>query len=150
MGLFDFLKPKPAEPSVAAQEALRSALVTLIERRNDQTAAAFDQALSEAILLLGVREVPSSIASGANIVEEDIDVAVLESATPSGDRVLFAFTTPDEVHARNPDVGIIGRPSRDVLQMVIDDEYDLLAIDPAGIVLELSRSDVARVLAKGG
>ena len=148
MGLFDFLKPKPAEPSLAAQEALRTALATLIERRNTQTVAAFDKALSEAILLLGVREVPSSIAPGANVVEEDTDVAVLESATPSGERVLFAFTSPDEVHARNPDVGIIGRPSRDVLQMVVDDDYDLLAIDPAGIVLELSRSDVARILVK--
>ncbi|HZI27276.1 MAG TPA: SseB family protein [Gemmatimonadaceae bacterium] len=148
MGLFDFLKPKPAEPSLAAQEALRTALASLIERRNGQTVAAFDQALSAAMLLLGVREVPSSISSGANVIEEDTDVAILESATPSGDRVLFAFTNPDEVHARNPDVGIIGRPSRDVLQMVIDDEYDLLAIDPAGRVLELSRSDVARILAK--
>jgi hypothetical protein len=148
MGLFDFLKPKPAEPSLAAQETLRTALATLIEARNGKTVAAFDEALSGAILLLGVREVPSSVAPGANVMEEDTDVAILESATPSGARVLFAFTNPDEVQARNPDVGIIGRPSRDVLQMVIDGEYDLLAIDPAGIVLELSRSEVARILTK--
>lgn len=147
MGLFDFLKPKLSAPSLTAQENLRNALAVLTERRSGRTVAGFDHALSEAILLLGVREVPSSIEPGPNVVEEDTEVAVLESSTPSGDRVLFAFTTPAEVHARNPSVGIIGRPSRDVLQMVIDDGYDLLAIDPAGIALELTRTDVARMLA---
>jgi hypothetical protein len=82
------------------------------------------------------------------VLDEDVVVAVLESSTPSGERVLFAFTTPDAVHARNPDVGIIGRPPADVLQMVVDDGYDLLAIDPAGVALELTRSDVADVLAR--
>jgi hypothetical protein len=146
MGLFDFLKKRPADPPIPVQQDLAAAIEALTERRTAQTQAAFEKALSEAILLLGVRELPSGLGPGANVLEDDVEVAVLESATPSGSRVLFAFTSPEEVHARNREVGIMGRPSRDILQMVLDDGYDLLAIDPAGIVLELTRADVASLL----
>jgi hypothetical protein len=145
MGLFDFLKPKPAAPTLEAQESLRAAVAACARSTDPRTLAALEGAMSNALLFLGARELPSSIAPGPNVLDEDTEVANLESSTPSGDRVLFAFTTPDEVHARNPDLAIIGRPSKDVLEMVVENEFDLLAIDPAGVVLELSRADVARM-----
>ena len=148
MGLFDFLKSKPAGPSLETQQALASAIEVLVERPSDAAKAAFEKALANAVLFLGVREVPSSIGPGANQLEEDVEVAVLESSLPSGERVLFAFTTPQEVHMRNPDASIIARPSRDVLEMVVEGGFDLLAIDPSGIVIELKRPYVESLLGR--
>ena len=146
MGVFDFLKRKQAGPSLEAQESLVQAMSRRSRHASPETRAAFETALFDAILLLAVRDVPPSIGAGANILEEDTELTVLRSSTPEGLQVLFAFTSPEEVHARSPEAAFIGLPSRAVLEMVIEDDYDLLAINPGGDVLELTRDDVADLL----
>lgn len=146
MGVFDFLKRKQSGPSLEAQVTLVEAMACLSAHSSPANREAFGKALFEAILLLAVRDVPPSIGAGANVLDEDTEVSILRSSTPEGLQVLFAFTSPAEVHARSPESAFIGMPSRAVLEMVLEDDYDLLAINPGGDVIELARNEVEDLL----
>ena len=45
---------------------------------------------------------------------------------------------------------MIGLESQAVLAMVIEDGFDLLAINPGGLLVELSRDEVAAMLQRAG
>ena len=150
MGLFDFLKSKPEGPTQEGQQRLERAVEALAAKKDRKSEAALEHALRGAILLLGVRDVPPSVGDGPTVLEEDTPVAVLESSKATGERVLFAFTSPEQVRARSAEAGMIGLESQAVLAMIIEDGFDLLAINPGGLVVELSRDEVAAMLQRAG
>ena len=104
------------------------------------------EALLASTLFLGVQQVPSGISETPSALEEDTPVSVLTSTNPVGATVLLAFTSPQQLAARNPALPWIALAAPEVLEMAAAGDGDGLVINPNGTRLDLSSRQVAALV----
>ena len=109
--------------------AVRLALTSFAQDRNDETAKAVIGTLAAHRLLVPVIAEVDSMEAG---VEKDSSMHAVEFVADDGRRALLAFTGTDALQLWNADARPIPRASHVVAQAVLEQELDALIIDIAG------------------
>jgi hypothetical protein len=128
-------------------DQVREAIEKLNAYRNNESRAHLYRQLTEGFLLLAVASIPQAIEMTGTALPEDSSVAALTTSMPEGGTAILAFTDLESLQNRISKTPYIVLRARDVLEMVIDQDYDALVLNPAGPWATVPREDIVGILA---
>lgn len=85
--------------------------------------------------------IPQAIEITGTALPEGTSVTVLTTSMPEGGTAMLAFTDLESLQSRTSKTPYVVMQARDVLEMVIDQDYDALVLNPAGPWATLPRED---------
>jgi len=139
--MFSFFKHKVATPG-----AVVDAIAELSRNPTNQYRIALYRALNAGQLFLGAAEMPAEWSHRESVtLDKATTVSLLTSSAPNG-TALLAFTNHTEVSRRNPGLGSFAMESRSVLQLVIDQGFSALVLNPQGPWAGVPKEDIQRIL----
>jgi hypothetical protein len=98
--------------------------------------------LTEGSLLLAVANIPEA----STTLNESTSIVALTTSMPDGGTAILAFTDFESLQKRLSNPFYIVLQARDVLEMVIDQGYDGLVLNPAGPWAAVPRRDIEGIL----
>jgi hypothetical protein len=129
------------------REAIARLNAKPVNVKPDETARIdFYRHLADGLLLVAVAQVPDGIDVNGTVLQQDTALSILTTLMPDGGTALLAFTDEESLRARTPGNPYVGMHSRDLLQVVVDQEYDALIINAAGPWAGVPREDIVRIL----
>jgi hypothetical protein len=128
-------------------DLVRDAIEKLRASCNNAARADLYSHLTKGFFLLAVADVPHGVEVEGTILPQDTPVTVLTASVPDGGTAILAFTDLESLRARISKASHIVMLSRDVLEMVIEQNYDALILNPAGPWAGVPREDILRILA---
>ena len=132
---------------IAPNVSVRDAIVRLNQTPNDaMRAALYREIANNGLLALVVAHVPAGIDPNGTVLERGTDISMLTTTAPDGGEAIVAFTDVDAVRARIPNAQHIAMHAKDILQMVVDNHYAGLVLNPAGPWAAIPREDVSQIL----
>ena len=127
-------------------QCIRDAISRLNELPNDVTRNALYREMTNGVLLLAVAQLPEGFDQNGTLLEKNINVSMLTTSMPEGGEAIVAFTDIDSLQARARGAAYIGMHARDVLEMVIEQNFEAIVLNPTGPWATIPRDDVSRIL----
>ena len=127
-------------------ERLKCAIDRVRRERSNEALAAFDREVTRGTLLLAVADGGSDLPRATSELVPKTVVPALTTAGQNGGPAMLAFTDAAALRARAVESRIVAMAAKDVLELVADEDYDGLVLNPAGRWVGLTRDDVARIL----
>jgi hypothetical protein len=129
-------------------DALHIAIKELHRNQDHSSRDDFYRCLSQGVLLVAVGKVPD-IEMNGTLLEEDTRISILTTDMPDGGTAILAFTDIESLRAYSPATPHIAMRSVDVLEAVIDNDYDALIVNAAGPWARITREDIPSILQRG-
>ncbi|WP_188690060.1 SseB family protein [Silvimonas amylolytica] len=105
------------------------------------------RSLKSGHLILGAANLPQERQGQRSIeLAKATTLRLLTSSAPDGGTALLAFTSHNEVTRRNPALASFGMESTSVLQLVLDQGFSGLVINPQGSWAGIPRQDIQDIL----
>lgn len=128
---------------------IQSAIQCLSDAPSQENRIALYRALNDGMLFLATSAIPSEWGQGPIVLEKATSIAMLTTTAPDGGQALLAFTSHEEVKKRNGACSSFAMRAKDVLKLVIRNEYSALVLNPAGPWAGIPREDVEKILHVG-
>jgi hypothetical protein len=148
-GLFSKKKKVESPLVFEANEKLKTAIARHTEEPdNMRIKKLLFKAVSQGFLMVAVDRPPPTDFSGR--ITETTTVQMLTSSGPTGGSVIQAFTDGNEAARRignRADIGVISQNSIDVLNIVLDADYEGIVINAAGPWVVIKKSEVRDIVA---
>lgn len=140
--MFSFFSRKHQRPV-----SVDRAIAELTARPSDANRIGLYRSLQSGHLILGAANLPQEWHGQQSIeLEKATTLRLLTSSAPDGGTALLAFTSHDEVTRRNPTLASFAMESTSVLQLVLDQGFSGLVLNPQGPWAGIPREDVQQIL----
>jgi hypothetical protein len=96
---------------------------------------------------VGLQSLPEDLPRVPDAVERDTPISILTSTNADGDEVLPVFSDLDSLKARNPRIPWVAMPAKGILELVLENEFAGIAINPAVTWVELSLEEIKSLAA---
>ncbi|MBV9787917.1 MAG: SseB family protein [Chloroflexi bacterium] len=136
----------PVEQQSAQNLTIRQAVEQVSAHPSDQTRGALYRRLNDERLLVAVQSLPEVLGPMPQTLTQETHVTMLTSTGPEGGTVLLAFTDEAALNQRAPGRPYLGMPARDVLDLVLRNNYAGLVINPGGPWAGVPRAHVQRIV----
>jgi SseB protein N-terminal domain len=131
-------------------DQVRERIARLNAYPSNESRTDLDRQLTEGFLLLAVASIPQAIEMTGTPLPGGTSVTVLTTSMPEGDTAMLAFTDLESLQSRTTKTPYVVMQARDVLEMVIDEDYDALVLNPAGPWGTVPREDIVGILEEFG
>jgi hypothetical protein len=125
---------------------IQSAIGRLSAMPSNENRIALYHTLKNGRLFLAARNLPPEWGVGPVTLEKATTVQMLTSSAPTGGEALLAFTSDAEVRKRNSSCASFSMSSRDVLALLVKQDFTALVLNPAGPWAGISREDIEKIL----